>query len=146
MRETRKVRRGSCRNDYTFGDFFFVTAELIFCDYRHFRKPLKHMVSTPISPLPPDNYPKPAKDVVLPPTSLLLIIATTPAPYAVPSKWRPCDWSKAPVPTPLALNGLAEVVSSSAYSRWGETSWWVVRRRANGAGNTPPLLDTPAVA
>jgi len=28
----------------------------------------------------------------------------------------------------------------------GGTNWWVVRRRANGGVNAPPLLETPAVA
>ena len=32
IRETRQVRRGGCRNDNTFRDFYFATAELIFCD------------------------------------------------------------------------------------------------------------------
>jgi len=30
--------------------------------------------------------------------------------------------------------------------RWGDTNWRVVRRRANGGVNTPPLLETPTVA
>ena len=42
----------------------------------------------------------------------------------------------------LALMSLPEFVSSSACTRWGDTSWWVVRRRANGEVNTPPLLET----
>ena len=28
----------------------------------------------------------------------------------------------------------------------GGTNWWVVRRRANGGVNTPPLLETRTVA
>jgi hypothetical protein len=30
MRETRQVRRGECRDDDTFRDFYFATPELIY--------------------------------------------------------------------------------------------------------------------
>jgi hypothetical protein len=56
MREIRQVHQGGCRNEDPFCDFDFATAELIFYDYRHLQKLSKHMVSTPTSPLPPDNY------------------------------------------------------------------------------------------
>jgi len=105
MRETRQVRRRGCRNDNTFRDFYFATSELIFCDYRYFRKPSKHMVSTPTSPLPPDTHPSRRNmSFRRPHPSSLTTTATTPAPYAVVSKLRPCDWSNAPSPTPLALH------------------------------------------
>ena len=38
-----------------FRDFYFATGELIFYNYRHLRKPSKHMVSAPTFPLPLDN-------------------------------------------------------------------------------------------
>ena len=46
----------------------------------------------------------------------------------------------------LALMSLRELVSCSACIRWGDRSWWVVRKRANGGVNSPPLLETAAVA
>ena len=55
MRETYQVRRGRCRNDNTFCDFYFAAPELRFCEYRCFRKPAKYIVSPPTSTLPYDN-------------------------------------------------------------------------------------------
>jgi len=96
---------GASRKDNTFRDFYFATPKLIFCDYRYFRKPSKHIVSTPTPPLPPNNHPSPAKNMSFRcphPSSL----TTTAAPYAVPSKLRQCDWSNALPPTPLAFMSL----------------------------------------
>ena len=102
-------------------------------EYRRFRKPAKDVVSPPTSSFPPDNCPSRRKVSFCRPHSPSL---TTAAPtYAVPSKLRQCHWSNAPPRTPLALNKLA-----------GVRVRWVVRRRANGGVNTPPLLETPAVA
>ena len=67
MRETRQVRQGWCRNDDTFRDFYFASAELIFCDYRYCRK----MSFRPHIPFATRQPPKPAKGVVSPPTSTL---------------------------------------------------------------------------
>jgi len=147
MRETRKVRQGGCRNDDTFRDFYVATAELICCDYRQFRKPSKHMVSTPTTPLPPDNHPsrRTLKFRRAHPSSLTTTGATT-SRYAVLSKFRPYDWSNAPPPTLFAFNGLAGVRIILGVHTLGDTSWWVVRRCAKGGVNTPPLLETPAAA
>ena len=97
-------------NDNNFRDFYFTTSELIFCNYRCFRKPSKHIFSMPTSPLHPNNHPSQRNmSFRRPHPSSPTTTATTPAPYAIPSKLRPCDWSSAPVPTPLALNKLAGV-------------------------------------
>jgi len=46
----------------------------------------------------------------------------------------------------LPLMSLWEFVSSSACVCWGDTSWWVVSTCVNGGVNSPPFLETPAVA
>jgi len=110
IRETRQVRRGRCRNDDTFHDFYFLTPKFIFCDCSYFRKPSKHMVLTPRSPLPPDNHlSRRNMSFRRPHPSSLTKTATTPAPYAVPSKLRRCNWLNTPPQPPLALNELAGV-------------------------------------
>ena len=115
-----------------------------FCDYRHFRKPSKHIVRRP--------HP-------------LSLLTTTQAsetcrfaahmhpqlrrhPHLTPYRR---NWDRAVGRTHrgqprLALMSLQEFVSSSACIRWGDTNWWVVRKCANGGVNSPPLLETPAVA
>jgi hypothetical protein len=131
MRETCQVRRGGCRNDDTSRHFWFATARLIFCDYRYFRKPLKLIVSTPTSPLPSDNHPsRRNKSFRRPHPSSLTTTTATPTPYAVLSKFRLYDWSKAPPPTLFAFNGLAGVCFVLGVYTLGDTSWWVVRRGA----------------
>ena len=87
--------------------FLFCNTELVFCYYRHFQKPSKHIFSTPTSSPPPDNHPSRQNMSFCP--SSLTITAATPAPYAVLSKLRECDWSNALPPTLLAFNGLAGV-------------------------------------
>ena len=88
IKETRQVCCGRCRNDNTFRDFYFATVELIFCDYRYFRKPSKHMVLTPTSPLLPDNHSSRRNMWFRRPHPSSFTTATTRAPYAVPSKLR----------------------------------------------------------
>jgi hypothetical protein len=128
MRETRRVRRGRCRNDNTFRDFYFATSELIFWDYRYFQKLSKHMVSTPTSPLPPDNHPSRRNmSFRCPHPPSLTTTAMTPAPYTVPSNLRPCDWLNAPAQPPLALNELAGVrVMLGMYTLGIRTGGWFV--------------------
>jgi len=110
MRETCQVRRGGCRNDDTSRHFWFATVQLIFCDYRYFRKPSKHIVSTPTFPLPSDNHPsRRNKSFRRPHPSLLTTTTATPTPYAVLSKFRLYDFSKAPPSTPFAFNGVTGV-------------------------------------
>ena len=89
MKETHQVRRARCRNDNTFRNFYFVAPEISFCEYRRFRKPVKHIVLPPISTLPHDNHQSPLKISFrrLQPPSLMTT-AATPAPTAYP---RNCD-------------------------------------------------------
>jgi len=110
MRETCQVRQGGCRNDDTSRHFWFATKQLIFCDYRYFRKLSKHIVSTPTFPLPSDNYPsRRNKSFRRPHPSLLTTTAARPTPYAVLPKFRLYDWSKAPPLIPFAFNGVTGV-------------------------------------
>ena len=88
MRETHQVYCGGCRKDNTFHDFKFVTKELIFLLVQTFLKVSEkyHFAVTSILPplslqkletdvfLPststsPRKSPKPAKGIILPPTS-----------------------------------------------------------------------------
>ena len=112
------------------------------------------MVSTPTSPLPPDNHPsrrnKSSKHVVSPPPSILAYddchnIRTLH--HTVPSNLPPRNWSNT-LPKPLlGLNELSGVRVTLGVSTLGvRTNWWVVRRRVNGGVNAHPLLKTPAVA
>jgi len=54
--KTQQVCHRRCRNDDTFCDFYFATPELIFCEYRCFRKLVKHVVSLPTSTLLHNNH------------------------------------------------------------------------------------------
>ena len=111
MRETHQVRRGRCCHFNTFHEFYFPTAELIFCNHRCFRKPSKHMVSALTSALPPDNHPsRRTMSFRRPHPSSLMTSAMTPAPYTVPSELRHCDSSNARSRNLLALNRLAGVL------------------------------------
>ena len=48
--------------------------------------------------------------------------------------------------TPFPFNGLAGVRIILGVYTLGDTSWWMVRRRANRGVNTPFLLESPAAA
>jgi len=90
--ETQQVRRGRCCHFDTFRDFYFTTAELIFCEYRRFRKPVKHVVSPPTSTLLHDNHQSRQNMSFRHPHPPSLTTTTaTPA----PSKLRPCNWANA---------------------------------------------------
>jgi len=114
MRETRQVRRGGCRNDDTFRDFYFTSAELIFCEYRDFRKPSKHIVSTPTTPLPPDND-QSRRNMWFrrPDPPCLTTAAATSAPTAYVRNCDGANWSNVLLPTLLAL---VEVVGMAGVS------------------------------
>ena len=116
MRKTYQVHRGRCRNDNTFRNFCFAAPELRFVSTGAFKSQRNILFRRPY-PLSSRQPPKPAKIIVSPPTSTLPYdnhrdrIHT----YGVPSKLRPCNWSKSPPACQLVF---VELADSSQTCEW----------------------------